>query len=103
MRACAACGHPLPIRWRNDPHAPRDPNLEHIAGPIVRCVECRRGCPTYVVDRRQACERCGKELARGKWGLFFVPGELVVEHVNARIFHNAPPRASDPPAVACAG
>lgn len=100
MRTCAACGQPVPIRWRNDPGAPKNPDLEHIAGPIISSVEPRQSCPHYVVDRRQACIRCGKELVHGRWAAFFVPGQLVLEHVNAGILHTTA-FASDPKPVSC--
>lgn len=49
----------------------------HIAGQVWVSREYRRSCPGYIVDRRQACALCGIELARGKWGMFFDPGDRV--------------------------
>lgn len=100
MRACAACGQPVPIRWRNDLNAPKEPDVEHIAGPIISSVEPRPSCPHYVVDRRQACTRCGKQLVRGRWAAFWVPGQLVLEHVYAGIMHTLID-ASQPTPVSC--
>lgn len=86
-RPCLACeaqalledltGSIWPIhRWRNDgPPA----EVEHVAGPVITCREYRRSCPGYIVDRRQTCLNCGRELARGKWDLFYAPGERVRE------------------------
>ncbi len=61
-------------RWRNSslPTA-----TVHLAGPIIDCRENRRSCPGYIVDRRQACARCGEQLIRSRWGLFYAPDALV--------------------------
>lgn len=78
MRACAACGQPVPIRYRNPDRLP--PTTAHVAGDVIDGREYRRGCPTgYIVDRRQACSRCGRQLIRGRWALFFEPGACVLE------------------------
>lgn len=76
MRACASCGQAVPIRWRN---SGPPPVVEHVAGPVISSVEYRRSCPGYIVDRRQTCTRCGIELRRGRWAVFFVEGEIVTQ------------------------
>lgn len=61
-------------RWRNS-------NLPvavlHIAGPVIDCRQPRPSCPRYIVDRRQACARCGAELIHGRWAVFFDVGAPV--------------------------
>jgi hypothetical protein len=65
-------------RWRNDPsNVPR--SISHVAGVVDVQREPRRSCPRYIVDRAQACARCGEPLAVGKWALFFSPGESVTK------------------------
>jgi len=61
-------------RWRNSslPTA-----TVHLAGPVIDCREYRRSCPGYIVDRRQACTRCGVQLIQGRWALFYPPDSLV--------------------------
>lgn len=64
-------------RWRNPEPEPWT-GVAHVAGVVWSCREYRRSCPGYIVDQRQACARCGHELVRGKFGLWFPPGEVVV-------------------------
>jgi len=61
-------------RWRNSslPTA-----TVHLAGPVIDCREYRRSCPGYIVDRRQTCARCGVQLTRGRWALFY-PADTAV-------------------------
>jgi hypothetical protein len=58
-------------RWRNDAPARA---VVHVAGVVVSCREYRPSCPGYIVDRRQTCQRCGAELCRGRWSVFFDVG-----------------------------
>lgn len=85
MRACAACGQPVPIRWRNTTGPPRE--LQHFAGPVVILKEPpSQGYPWgKIVDRRQSCVDCTTQLSRGPWALTFEPGCPVVEHGVDRI------------------
>lgn len=62
-------------RWRNPPEPPL--SVVHVAGDVIDCREYRRSCPGFIVDRRQTCTECGRELVRGRWALFFQPGDLV--------------------------
>lgn len=61
-------------RWRNDGPAPI--RWVHRAGPVINSREYRRSwSATYIVDCRQACTRCGQELVRGRWAIFFDQGQ----------------------------
>src|SRR3954447_5174393 len=62
-------------RWRND--RPRPQPVLHEAGAVIACREHRPSCPGFIVDRRQTCTRCGRELVRGRWSMFYDPGQLV--------------------------
>lgn len=80
MRACAACGQPVPIRWRNTEGPPRE--LQHVAGPVLIFREApSQGYPWgRIIDRRQSCLHCATQLARGPWALTYEPGDGVIEH-----------------------
>lgn len=80
MRACAACGQPVPIRWRNTGPPPQ---RIHLAGPVLtdRARYHPDGRPWgAVVDRTQHCDLCGTVLVHGLWAMFFEPGTAVLEH-----------------------
>lgn len=78
MRACGACGQPVPIRWRNTGPAL---TVEHIAGPVQLVREDPH--PGYpwgrIVDRVQGCAECGVELSRGPWAIGWPVGADVIE------------------------
>lgn len=78
MRACGACGQPVPIRWRNERGAPLHV-LWHTAGPVVECRDRRRSGAFYVVTRHQACTDCGKTLRHHLRAMWFTPGKSVFE------------------------
>jgi Recombinase len=61
-------------RWRNDTLPV--PAL-HVAGPVIDSRTNVRSCPGLIVDRRQTCQRCGVELCRGRWAMFFVEHQAV--------------------------
>lgn len=84
MPACSECGGAVPIRWRNPGGRPQIPCRLHVAGPVISCREYRRSCPEYIVDRRQCCADCGRQLVRGRWAVFFLEGAEVVEILDAR-------------------
>ena len=80
MRACAACGQPVPIRWRNTDGPPRE--LQHTAGAVLTFREPpSQGYPWgRIVDRHQNCSDCATQLVRGPWALLYDPGTPVIEH-----------------------
>jgi len=82
-------------RWRNSslPTA-----TVHLAGEVINCREYRRSCPGYIVDRRQTCTRCGEQLVRGRWAVFFTPGG----HVAAlgTVLYDAAGRPGEAPCTA---
>jgi hypothetical protein len=89
VSTCPVCGQTQPQRWRNDGPPPQ---VIHVAGPVINSVEYRRSCPGYIVDRRQACDDCGRQLVRGRWAVFFAETALVIEHgagMRVPIFHYA--------------
>ena len=65
-------------RWRN--RGEKQPAVLHVAGPVIASREYRRSCPTYIVDQRQACDRCGEELVRGRWAMFWEIGAVVAKY-----------------------
>lgn len=62
-------------RWRNDGRPPE--RILHIAGPAIACRKDTHGRKGFIVDMRQTCQRCGIELARGKWALLWEDGDQV--------------------------
>lgn len=55
--------------------------VHHLAGPVAAGVERRRG-QLVVVDRRQACARCGRQLAHHPKACFFGEGDVVDERLH---------------------
>jgi len=61
-------------RWRNT--APHPRAAVHVAGTVALERTPRRSCPRYISDCWQSCEKCGTELVRGRWALFYDVGDL---------------------------